>query len=204
MKKTGKHLKHKYRIAIVVIVAVLVITGALSLILYNNAPAVSALLASISAGCITGIVFYVLTNMRDNESRDIAAESKYIECKYQLTRDTINLCKVLLDDNKNNASEQNILKAIKNNVKELANYMGFLPNDSPKVYELIGEYPPEYSECMMKAVEVVDFSNDITSREGKETLIKAVLHFCNETRNILFDPMVELMLGINEFEKSKI
>ena len=204
MKKTEKHLRHKYRRAIVVIAAVFVITFALSWILYNCAPAVSALLASISAGCITGIVFYVLTNMRDNESRDITAESKDIESQYQLTRDTIKLCSVLLDDIQNNEDEQVVLEAIKNNVKELANYMGFLPKDSPRVYELIGKYPSEYSECMMKAVEVVDSSNDITSREGKEILIKAVLPFCAETRKLLFDPMVELMLGINEFEKSKI
>ena len=106
MKKAGKHLRHKYRIAIFVIVAVLVITGALSLILYKYVPAVSALLASISAGCITGIVFYVLTNMRDNESRDITSESKDIESRYQLTRDTIKLCSVLLDDTQNNEAEQ--------------------------------------------------------------------------------------------------
>ena len=203
MKKAGKHLRHKYRIAIFVIVAVLVITGALSLILYKYVPAVSALLASISAGCITGIVFYVLTNMRDNESRDITSESKDIESRYQLTRDTIKLCSVLLDDTQNNEAEQKALEAIKNNVKELANYMGFLPNDSPKVYELIGNFPPEYSECMMKAVEVVDSSNDITSREGKAALIQAVLPFCAETRNLLFEPRLELMLGINEFEQSK-
>ena len=204
MKKAGKHLRHKYRIAIFVIVAVLVITGALSLILYKYAPAVSALLASISAGCITGIVFYVLTNMRDNESRDITAESNNIQCRYSLTRDTINLCSVLIDTNQNDESEQKTTEAIKNNVKELANYMGSLPIDSPKVYELIGKYPPEYSECMMKAVEVVDSSNDLNSREGKASLIQAVLPFCAETRKLLFDPMVELMIGINEFEKSKI
>lgn len=204
MKKAGKHLRHKYRIAIFVIIAVLVITGALSLILYKYAPAVSALLASISAGCVTGIVFYVLTNMRDNESRDITAESKNIQSRYTLTRDTINLCSVLLDTNQNDESEQKTIEAIKNNVKELANYMGSLPIDSPKVYELIGKYPPEYSECMMKAIKVVDSSNDITSSEERITLIQAVLPFCAESRKLLFDPMIELMIGINEFEKSKI
>lgn len=142
--------------------------------------------------------------MRDNESRDITAESNNIQSRYTLTRDTINLCSVLLDTNQNDGSEQKTIEAIKNNVKELANYMGSLPIDSPKVYELIGKYPPEYSECMMKAIKVVDSSNDITSSEERITLIQAVLPFCAESRKLLFDPMVELMIGINEFEKSKI
>lgn len=44
-----------------------IVSGVLSICLFCSLPAVSALLTSICAGCITGIVFYILANMRNNE-----------------------------------------------------------------------------------------------------------------------------------------
>ena len=49
------------------IVLILVVTGVLSVVIFYQSPAISAILASISAGCITGIVFYIVSNIRSNE-----------------------------------------------------------------------------------------------------------------------------------------
>ena len=42
-----------------------IVSGVLSISLFCSLPAVAALLTSICAGCITGIVFYILANVRN-------------------------------------------------------------------------------------------------------------------------------------------
>ena len=46
-----------------------IVSGVLSICLFCSLPAVSALLTSICAGCITGIVFYILANVRNKGDR---------------------------------------------------------------------------------------------------------------------------------------
>ena len=65
-----KNLLHKmltrlhwpHVITLIFAILLLVISGFLSLKLYGSSGAWSALFASVSAGCVTGIIFYILVN----------------------------------------------------------------------------------------------------------------------------------------------
>jgi len=75
----------------------LVISGFLSLKLYDSSGAWSALFASVSAGCVTGIIFYLLVNLRDNEMRNNKEEFEAIEKNYKILRETTRLCSECLE-----------------------------------------------------------------------------------------------------------
>ena len=65
-KQKKKHAKPLPHICLWAwIILLMVASCALSLILFPIFPAWSAILASICAGCVTGIIFYLLTNMRN-------------------------------------------------------------------------------------------------------------------------------------------
>ena len=63
------------------IVLAFLISGFLSIVIFQPCPAMSAILASICAGCVTGIAFYVITNLRNNEIQTTNEEFKTIEEK---------------------------------------------------------------------------------------------------------------------------
>ena len=69
-----------------------IVSGVLSICLFCSLPAVSALLTSICAGCITGIVFYILANVRNNEVNASREEWESLNEHYQIYQQTQKLC----------------------------------------------------------------------------------------------------------------
>ena len=73
------------------IVLAFLISGFLSFVTFKPCPALSAILASISAGCVTGIAFYVITNLRNNEVQATNEEFKSIKEYIVLAKDAEHL-----------------------------------------------------------------------------------------------------------------
>ncbi len=83
--------KHPHIRAIAWTVIVFLVTGVASVLLFECCGAISAILASISAGCVTGIVFFAITNIRNNELQGIKEEYEETGKQYHLARKTIKL-----------------------------------------------------------------------------------------------------------------
>ena len=83
-----------------------IVFGVLSICLFCSLPAVSALLTSICAGCITGIVFYILANVRNNEMNASREEWESLNEHYQICQQTQKLCLTVVTNS--DVSKENI------------------------------------------------------------------------------------------------
>ena len=84
--------KHPHTRAIICTIIVFLVSGIASVALFSCCGAISAILASVCAGCATGIVFYVITNIRNNEIRAINEEYEEAGKNYQMAGEILRLC----------------------------------------------------------------------------------------------------------------
>lgn len=180
------------------LILVLIFTGVLSILLYNHYPAYSAILASINAGCVTGIAFYLLANIRNREIYEENDEYETIEMYYKMAEETSSFCTqcVIWPER-----FQELFPQIKNNVNSLAFYMGTMFDSTPRVTKMIRKYPSDYYEEYVQ----VDSIIETASSQGKSFTsneIAQILDFCSQTKTILFAPMIELMKRTDKLSHS--
>lgn len=197
-------LQHPH-VCLCLIVLLLLMSGGLSMAFYYQAPAWSAILASISAGCVTGIIFYILTNVRNKELLEENEEYESVKAHYEVARETIALCTECIE--KPNACSE-LFPQIKQNMNKLLNYMGILFVAAPKTTVLIKDYPDDYSRKTEAAVNALGvFSTFTDNTIPKDAAISALNHiiaFCAQTLDILFEPMVQLMQDVDRLNRSII
>ena len=185
------------------IVLLMFVSGALSLILFPISPAWSAILASICAGCVTGIIFFLLTNMRNKATHEENEEFKSIKKFNKLAKDTRDLCLACID---NPDGYQEHFRKIKQNVDELGIYMGTLFIDAPKTAALIKDFPADYVDKLSAAKRSIKTVSSFADHPVSENdLIHAfipIVLFCQETHDILIEPMEVLLRDTDKLNRS--
>ena len=195
--------KHPHTQAIIWTIIVFIVSGVTSVALFSCYGAISAILASICAGCATGIVFYVITNIRNNEIRAVNEEYEEAGKNYQMAGDIMHLCTDTIAGNE--FSEERV-KDICKQTNMLISYVSTLCFDASKTTELIKDFSSEYVEQAKKA------SNTIEMLEKNETLdltkdqvaaaLMVIMDFCEATRSMLIKPWIKLMSEYAHLEKS--
>lgn len=217
MSKVKKESKHKTKTicqecfgrphhrAIGWIVLVFLISGFLSFVTYNPFPAMSAILASICAGCVTGIAFYVITNLRNNEVQATSEEYNSIKEHITLTKDAEHLGMRIIESVEKDEDYRSELDNLKKLTDKLTAYMGTMFIDSPKTTKLIKDFPADYSEkveSLSAAFEYLEAENEEPEKDKAILHLLKIMQFCVTTRGILLEPMIELMKDVWSLEKS--
>ena len=125
-----------------------IVSGVLSISLFYSLPAVAALLTSICAGCITGIVFYILANMRNNEMNASREEWEFLNEHYQICQQTQKLCLTVVTNS--DVSKENIAQ-ICADTRKLFRFMACLCVDLPRAARITKDYPLDYLGHLEKA-----------------------------------------------------
>lgn len=188
------------------IVLLLIVSGVLSLVLYDIFPAWSALFTSISAGCVTGIIFYILVNIRNNEFRDVKEEFEEAEKYRQISKKVIHMCFECVE---NMDLYKVHMPQIIGNVQQLSLYISTLFFDHPRTVKLIknfnNDFVEKYKETQVSIALLKDFClSDECSLDTisiKPALIQ-IISFCSQTENMLLDPMLNLMVETFELDSS--
>ena len=209
MDKKIEELKHAWKYphirAIVFTVIALILSGFLSIVLFNCCGAISAIMASICAGCVTGIIFYVITNSRNNEIQATKEEYEEADKNYQLARDIMHLCSDTIGSFP--YPEKNI-KDICSSTKKLLIYVGTICFDAPRTTRIIEDYTLEYSKRAEQATDAIDIlekaeTDDYTEEQCNKALMD-IMQFCEGTKSILLMPRIQLMSEVAKFEKSNL
>lgn len=194
-------LKRPHVRAILYAAIVFVITGAASIMIYERFGALSSILASISAGCITGIVFYMITNLRTNEIRATKEEHSELEKHYHLAQETVRLSAKALEQ------ENRDIERIKSNMDDLMMYMGCLFFDEPKTAALIKKVPAETKERFHEAVSMLTSVSTVDKNASEEDIKDYLLRsisFCSATQGILLEPLITMIYETNNLEGTSI
>ena len=204
-----KNILHRPHIkTFIYIIILLLISGVLSLVFYDIFPAWSALLGSISAGCVTGIIFYILVNIRSNEIRDANEEYAEAEKYHQISRKTIALCIECIE--RKDFFQINIPQII-DNLRILVLYISTLCFDCPRTAKLIVAFPENFKDTLKEIDNLVlELENVVSSGEisaehkfFEHTCVQAI-SFCAQIENILFTPMLKLMTESYKLDESII
>ena len=163
----------------------------------------SSILASICAGCVTGIVFYVITNMRNNEILATKEEFEEANKNYVLARRIMHLCNDIIIGAPYVESK---IKEICSLTNKLLTYMGTLCFDALRTTKIIKNYPKEYikkTESALKAIEELEKNaiDTLNDEQVKNDLMDIML-FCSATTDVLIEPWIRLMSNVDQFEKS--
>ena len=200
MSKVKKESKHKTKTicqkcfglphhrAIGWIVLVFLISGFLSFATFEPCPAMSAILASICAGCVTGIAFYVITNLRNNEVQATSEEYNSIKEHITLTKDAEHLGMRIIESVEKNEDYRSELSNLKKYTNKLTVYMGTMFIDSPKTTKLIKDFPADYLEkveSLSAAFEYLESENEESEKEKAILHLLKIMQFCFATRSIL-------------------
>ena len=194
-------LKRPHVRAILYTVIVFVVAGGAAIALYERNGAVSSILASISAGCITGIVFYMISNLRNNEIRATKDEYEELEKHYQLARQTTRLCVEALEQ------ENRDIETIKSNMNKLMMYMGCLFIDEPKTSSLVKKVPEETKQRYYDAVSVLTNATAVDENASEEALkeyLRQDISFCSAIQDLLLEPLITMMYEISNLEGTSI
>lgn len=183
----------------IIIVVLLLITGALSVALFDPHPAVAAILASISAGCITGIVFYILTNIRNNELLSTKEEFNALDACWKKCKSIKAQCSDLFGKE---TCPQEIVEKIVRECKSLEIQMATMCFDLPRATKVIKDYPPDYLEILNKATEAVQKIEEWNTISDE--FILDVLLWCSKTEDIIMPAWIELTKDTAYLESSKI
>lgn len=184
---------------------VFLISGFLSFVTFKPSPALSAILASICAGCITGIAFYVITNLRNNEIRATSEEYKSIEEHIALTKDAEHLGMRMIESIEKDEDYRPELGNLKKYTDKLNIYMGTMFIYLPKATKLIKDFPADYTEkeeSLSAAFEYLETENEESEKDKAILHLLKIMQFCVATRGILLEPMLELMEDVWSLEKS--
>ena len=204
-KKINK-LQRPHIKLVVYIIFLLVISGVLSLVLYDVSPAWSALFTSISAGCVTGIIFYLLVNIRNNELRDVKEEFEEAEKHRQISKKVIHMCLECIENNDLYTAH---IPQIIDDFEELALYLSTLLYDCPRTIKLIKDFNKDFVEKYKETQVSISLLKDFSSSNEclydnisiKHDLLQ-IISFCMQTENMLFEPMLELMKESCELDRS--
>lgn len=192
-----------HRLAIGISVGLLILSGILSFVVYSSCPALSAILASISAGCVTGIVFYIISNIRNNDIQKASEKLKEINEYYELANDTMTYCNKLYVANE---YHKNDFEQLQKNIDKLQEYWDTMLNESQIPQKLGEEHRNKYSESMAKAIQktndIILQSQDTIAEATAEDCLFTDKQFCMETMKILFQPMLDLMRKERYYGKS--
>lgn len=195
-------IKYPHIQAIIIIVIAFAITTVGSILLFNSCGAISAILASISAGCFTGIVFYIVTNLRNNEIQGVNKELEKADEKYELAKKTMKLCR---DSIENISNSKKRISNICRHTGTLIAAMSALCFDAPRTTKIIKDYPQDYAEKVKLADSAKELlqkeESDLNEEEAKMALANIML-FCSATKGILLEPMLELMIENARLENS--
>ena len=179
-----------------------IVSGALSIYLFRSLPAISALLTSVCAGCITGIVFYILANMRSNAMNASREEWESLNEHYEICRQTQKLCLAVVTDS--DVSKENITQ-ICANTRKLFRFMACLCVDLPRAARIIKDYPPDYLEHLKKAdAAITDLETMQELSERKMEDMVDILPFIVQTEGIIMTPWLKLMENVTYLESSGI
>ena len=187
------------------IVLVFLISGFLSFVTYTHYPAISAILASICAGCVTGIAFYAISNLRNNEIKATNEEFKSIKENIALARKAAHLCMQMIESIENDEDFRSELDNLKEYTKNLAVYMGTMFIDSPKTTKLIKDLPAAYAEkeeSLSAAFQYLESEKEDFDKKQAVSYLLRILQFCVATKEILLEPEIELMNDVCSLEKS--
>lgn len=203
IKRIRAAWKYSHIRAIIWTILVLIISGIASIALFNCCGALSAILASICAGCVTGIVFFVITNKRNNEIGEINEEFEETRRQCKEARRIKRLCKDAIENPHN--SEETI-EEICRSTKKLEIYMSTICFDAPKTTQIIKDYPPDYNELeesASKAIALLESSaeNGLSEEQIKMALAEIML-YCSATEGILLKPWIHLMSEIKHLEEA--
>ena len=217
MSKVKKESKHQMKTicqecfgrphhrAIGWIVLVFLISGFLSFVTFKPCPAMSAILASICAGCVTGIAFYVITNLRNNEVRATSEEYNSIKEHITLTKDAEHLGMQMIESIEKDEDYRSELDHLKKLTRKLSIYMATMFIDLPKATKLIKDFPADYAEkeeSLSAAFEYLEAENEEPEKNKTIICLLTIMQFCVSTRGILLEPMIELMKDVWSLEKS--
>lgn len=217
MSKAKKESKHKMKTicqkffgrphhrAIGWIFLVFLISGFLSFVTFKPSPALSAILASICAGCVTGIAFYVITNLRNNEIQATNEEFKSIKEHIALTKDAEHLGMRMIESIEKDEDYRPELDHLKKLTDKLSIYMATMFIDLPKATKLIKDFPADYAEkqeSLSAAFEYLEAENEEPEKDKAILYLLKIMQFCVATRGILLEPMIKLMEDVWSLEKS--
>lgn len=179
-----------------------IVSGVLSICLFCSLPAVSALLTSICAGCITGIVFYILANVRNNEMNASREEWESLNEHYQICQQTQKLCLTVVTNS--DVSKENIAQ-ICANTRKLFRFMACLCIDLPRAARIIKDYPLDYLEHLKRAdAAITDLETMQELSERKPKGMMDILPFISQTEEIIITPWLKLMENVAYLESSGI
>ena len=204
-KKDIKHIwQYPHIRAIAFVILIYIVSGFLSVILYGCCEAIAAIFASICAGCVTGIVFYVITNIRNNEIQATKEEYKEADKYYHLASTIIRLCSDTISSI--SCSEEKI-RDICSSSNDLLTYISTLCFDAPRTTRIIKDYTSEYNKTVDSAFEAIKtLEKNITDEKMEKQCQKALMDimlFCEATKGILLKPWIQLMSEVSQFEKSR-
>lgn len=207
--KPWKRIKNVWKYphvrAIIWTIVVCIISGVLSIALIDCREAIAAILASICAGCVTGVAFYVITNKRNNEIRVTKEEYDEANKNYELARRIMHLCSDAITGVPD--SEKNI-KDICDLTSDLLTYMATLCFDAPKTTKIIKDYSKEYGEKTESAFKAIDELEKKALVPLDEDQINKdlgnIMLFCSATKGVLIEPWIQLMSDVDQLEKSDI
>ncbi len=205
IKQIKRAWKYPHVRVIIWIMVIGIISGVLSIALYNCCGAVSSILASICAGCATGIAFYVITNKRNNEIQVTKEELEQAKKNYELARRIMHLCTDTITGSSD--SESNI-RDICSLTNKLLTYMGTVCFDAPRTTRIIKNYSKEYiekTESAFKAIDELEKNaiETLNNEQIKKDLVDIML-FCSATKSVLIGPWTLLMSDVDQFEKSVV
>lgn len=200
--KSKSAWKYPHIRAIICTIFVMLVSGVASIALFNCYGAISAILASICAGCVTGIVFYVITNARNNEIWAIREEYEEAQRHYKEASRIMRLCFNVIENTSNEEAIEEICKS----TKKLDTYMATICFDASRTTQIIKDFPPDYNEkaeSASKAIVLLEESekNDLDEKQIQKALAEVML-YCSTTKDILLEPWIELMRETAHLEKA--
>ena len=202
----AKILQRPHVRLVLYIVLLLIASGVLSLVLYDIFPAWSALFASISAGCVTGIIFYLLVNIRNNELRDVKKEFEDAEKYRQISKKVVRLCFECIE---NNELYKLHIPQIIDYVGELELYVSTLVFDRPRTINLINSFTEDFVERYKETSSSISLLKDfcLSDECSHDTIsirvaLIQIINFCAQVENMLFKPMLSLMEESFELDSS--
>lgn len=203
-----KKIVHKYTKAILIICLLLVVSGVASFFFYSSAPWLSSFLTSTSAGCLTGIVFFILANMRTNEISNMQKECQYLtELREQLTL-VQTVCFHLLEENVDENISTQTIKEVVEKSKKCVTKIATLCFNCPVFTKLIGDFPDNYLEEFEYFKNAIHYLNTLNESEIDQQSfnenISCIISFCLKTDEMLWEPLIEIMIDISSLERSKL
>lgn len=203
-----KKIVHKYTKAILIICFLLIVSGVASFFFYSSAPWLSSFLTSTSAGCLTGIVFFILANMRTNEISNMQKECQYLTELREELKLIQTTCIRLLEENIHGNISTQTIKVVVEKSEKCETSIVTLCFECLVFTKLIGDFPDNYLEefkCFKNAIHYLNTLNEsVTDQQSFNENISCINSFCAKTDELLWEPLLKIMIDISSLERSKL